>query len=269
MKKTFLIILLLLTPFSVHAFNIFAIVGDSHVGAKNSVYREVIEQLDRQGISTIIHVGDAIDRPGSVTQWTRFLEITGSGKTLYLAPGNHDISGPQSLKAYHRFFPKLYFSVDDGDTQFIFLNTEIPGEEGMISGEQLSWLSSELEKPFRNKIVILHQPLYPVIRLHGLDEHPQSRDMLHQLFVRKGVSLVFSGHDHIYHRDIKDGVLYIIVPQMGGWLPPSLLTNGSSFGYIVAERKDRTYRFHVLDVEGNNKDSFPLPYKNTSRGMSK
>ncbi len=255
----FVAICIFLIPFAAWAITPFAIVGDSHVGARNSVYAKAIDQLKKRGASTLIHIGDAIDTPGSSKQWKSFLDNTGQEMTLHLAPGNHDISGKRSLEVYLRFFPEPYYSFSDGDTLFVLLNTELPGEESMVTGEQFLWLSKELDKPYRYRFVFLHQPLYPAVRLHGLDHNEEARDRLHRLFVEKKVSLVMAGHDHIYKRAVKSGITYVIVPQLGGWLPPSFLTNGSSsFGYVLSERKGRSYLFTVLDMEDTVKDSFSV-----------
>ena len=184
-----------------------------------------------------------------------FFELTGPDKILHLTPGNHDIRGEQSLSVYLHFFQKPYYSFSDGDTLFIFLNTELPGEEERIAGEQLAWLKAELEKPFKYKFVFLHEPLYPLLSGHGLDRYTEARDNLHHLFVTKGVSLVVSGHDHIYGRTTKDDILYVTAATLGGSLP--LFMKGSEvFRYITTTRNGEGYSFTVRDMEGNTKDRF-------------
>ncbi len=164
----------------------FAVVSDTHVGSQVLVYPVFIRAVEEQKIKVIIHTGDAIHDPGRSSQWERFFEITGSGKILHLAPGNHDIYGKASLTVYRQFFPELYYSIPDGDTLFVFLNTELPGEESMVAGEQLIWLESELQRPFGFKFVFLHEPLYPIFPRHGLDRHKKARDRLHSLFEKQG-----------------------------------------------------------------------------------
>jgi hypothetical protein len=93
----------------------------------------------------------------------------------------------------------------------VLLNTELPGEESMITGIQLSWLAAELDKKYRYKFVFLHEP----------DQNEAARDRLHKLFIRKGVSLVVSGHDHMYSRSRRNGIIYVTAPRMGEWVPPS------------------------------------------------
>jgi 3',5'-cyclic AMP phosphodiesterase CpdA len=252
----FIALFLVFSPFALRAeITSFAIISDTHIGFRESVYAAFIRAVEEQKIEVIIHTGDAINRPGSSKEWTRFFEITGPGKILHLAPGNHDIQGKRSLAEYSKFFPDLYYSFSDGDTLFILLNTELPGEESTISGEQLAWLENELQKPFKYKFVFLHEPPFPVVTLHGLDRHSDARDRLHRLFVENGVSLVVSGHDHLYNRSMKQGVTYVIAGGGGGqlWF---FSENGNFFHYITATRSNGGYSFIVKDVDGKKRDQF-------------
>ncbi len=250
-------LLLLFAPLSLRAqYAEFAIVSDTHVGAPGSVYPAFIRRIEAQGTHMIVHTGDAINDPGDLSEWARFFDITGSGKTLYLAPGNHDISGQKSLDVYMRFFGAPYSSASDGDTLLLFLNTELPGEESSIAGKQLAWLGDELAKPFRYKLVFLHEPLFPVIARHGLDRDVESRDNLHLLFVRSGVSLVVAGHDHIYHRGGRDGVTYVIAGRAGGQAPwPS--KNGN-VRYMMAKRTGDFYSLETRDMNDAVQDRFTV-----------
>jgi 3',5'-cyclic AMP phosphodiesterase CpdA len=234
----------------------FAIISDTHIRTgTNSVYSAFLQKMEEEKINHIIHVGDAIDTPGNTSQWTRFLRLTGPDRILHLTPGNHDIRGEKSLALYLHFFQKSYYSFSDGDTLFIFLNTELPGEEGRIAREQLTWLKAELEKPFKYKFIFLHEPLYPLLSGHGLDRYTEARDNLHHLFAAKGVSLVVSGHDHIYSRNTKDNILYVTAATLGGPLP--LFLDGSEvFKYITTTRNGEGYSFTVWDMKGKTKDRF-------------
>ncbi|MCX5809782.1 MAG: metallophosphoesterase [Proteobacteria bacterium] len=237
----------------------FAIISDTHTGSEDSVYPAFIRIVEEQNIEVIIHTGDAIHNPGRSSQWKRFLEITGPGRILHLAPGNHDIQDKRSLAVYLKFFPELYYSFSDGDTLFVMLNTEIPGEEGMIAGEQLAWLKTELERPFQYKFVFLHRSLFPIVSLHGLDQYKTARDELHQLFVQKGVSLVVSGHDHLYKRFMKEGIIYVIAAGSGGQSQFSAFTDTAYyFRYIVGTRTGKGYSFIVRDMQGGTGDEFSV-----------
>jgi 3',5'-cyclic AMP phosphodiesterase CpdA len=252
------VLLAILVPLMARAEHpTFAVVSDSHVGAANTVYPAFIRAVEEAGIGIVIHTGDAINTPGSRKQWASFLEATGPALKLHLTPGNHDVRGKTSFAAYLKHFPKPYYSFFDDDTLFVLVNTELPGEEAMVTGEQFAWLETELERPFRYKFVFLHEPLFPVVPLHGLDRHLSERDRLHRLFVRSGVCLVVAGHDHVYSRITKDGITYVIAGPTGGTLPAAL-TNGDPFRYMVVTGKSDGYSFLVKDMAGNRRDEFFL-----------
>jgi len=235
----------------------FAIISDTHVGAHELVYAAFIRAMEEQKTRIIIHTGDAIDKPGDLRQWDKFWQITGPGKVVHLAPGNHDIDGKGSLTAFLTYFHSLYSSFPDGDTLFVLLNTELPGQRSRIVGEQLAWLEAELQRPFRYKFVFLHEPLFPAVYLHGLDRDKSARDRLHQLFVQTGVSVVIAGHDHLYERKVRDGITYVIAGGGGGKLAP-FTNSGDFYHYIVVARRDDGFSFTVKDIKGRTRDQFSV-----------
>ena len=238
----------------------FAIISDTHVGARNSVYPAFIRVIDELKIETIIHTGDVINKPGSLREWKRFFETTGSEKTLHVAPGNHDIRFKVSREVYGRFFPSQYYSFSKGDTLFVMLNTVLPRQRSRITGRQFEWLRTELARSFRFKFVFLHEPLFPALPLHGLNVFRKTRNKLHRLFVENRVNLVVAGHNHIYRRSERDAVTYVVTGNTGGKLFPFGLVskNGNSFRYIVATRIDGHYLLEVRDMEGNVTDRFSV-----------
>ena len=257
-RSVLIALALLLLPLFVRAeYAPFAIISDTHIGFQESVYAAFIRAVEQQKIEVIIHTGDVINRPGDAMQWARFLQITGPGKTVHVAPGNHDINDKESLAVFLTYFVKPYYSFSDGDTLFILLNTELPGQRSRIVGEQLAWLEAELQRPFRYKFVFLHEPLFPAVYLHGLDRHKAARDRLHRLFVQTGVSLVVAGHDHLYDRKVRDGITYVIAGGGGGQLA-YFVTNGDFYHYIVATRRDDGYSFTLKDIKGNTRDQFSI-----------
>ena len=239
----------------------FAIIGDTRIGKAESVYMAFIDRMEKEGVHTVVHVGDAIDTPGNAEELERLFKITGNKITLYLAPGNHDVNNRRSLAAYIKATGREpYYSVAQNDTLFLLLNTELPGQEGRITGQQLSWLEKELSRDFNYKFVFLHRPLFPTTFGTGycLDRYPAERDRLHQLFVKHGVALVGAGHQHLYDRSRKDGVLYVITG--GGGAPLHTFTEdyGGFMHYIVAKKRNGGYLLSVFDFKGTVRDEFSL-----------
>jgi hypothetical protein len=65
--------------------------------------------------------------------------------------------------------------------------------------EQIEWLEKELRGSASDwKIAFFHHPLYSSGEKHGPDE--ELRKILEPLFVKHGVSVVFTGHEHFYER---------------------------------------------------------------------
>ncbi len=237
----------------------FAVIGDTKIGTTESVFMKFLKKTEAEGINLIFLTGDVIDRPGTVSEWQRFFELTGTARTIHIAPGNHDINNYKSLKAYKEYTGRQpYYSFSAGDTQFVILCTELPDAMGKITGKQLAWLKGEFEKPFPFRIVFLHRPLFPtpVGTGYGLDRHPQERDALHSLFVKAGVRLVFTGHEHLYNRSEKDGVTYAITGGGGSRLIAFRGEDGGFYHYIVAKRRNEGYVVTVYDLDGNRRDEF-------------
>ena len=81
-----------------------------------------------------------------------------------------------------------------------------PSTPSYLDEAQLHWLEKELSSSRAEwKIAFFHHPLYSSGRAHG--PSLESRAVLEPLFVKYGVSVAFSGHDHFYER---------IKPQKGG-----------------------------------------------------
>ncbi len=201
----------------------FAVIGDTRVGRKASmpIYREILRQIDAAGVTTIVNVGDAIGSAGKQDQWELFLQANGKDRTVYVAPGNHDVDSRKSLQTLGQMLGRPpYYSVEKDGALFVFLNSELPGETGKITGDQFKWLANELKKDFKYKFVFLHKPVFPSVygTNRGLDRYREERNRLHALFVENHVSLVAAGHEHLYNRTQKDGITYVITGGGGAKL---------------------------------------------------
>ena len=54
---------------------------------------------------------------------------------------------------------------------------------------------------------------------------------IHSLMVETKVDAVFHGHDHFYSREVKDGVVYQLVPQPSAKGKQDVVKNTEEYGY--------------------------------------
>lgn len=125
---------------------------------------------------------------------------------FFPTPGNHDANNQDGLTPYYNFFTlpnnEVYYKVRWGPVTLYSINTTITNLT-----EQVNWLRNEVSTsatPFN--IVFLHHPPFSA-GPHGNNSYTQIP------FNDMNMDVVFSGHDHIYQRLVKDGeedVSYIV-----------------------------------------------------------
>jgi len=152
-----------------------------------------------------------------------------AGVKFYASLGNHDAREQRYYKLFN-MDGKLYYSfkAPRQDVRFIALETTY------TTPEQIKWLEDELQGAKEEwKIVYFHHPLYSSGGTHGSDV--TLREALEPLFVKYGVSVVFSGHDHIYERmKPQKGVQYFVTGS-GGQLRAGDSRRGEPFSAHIVD----------------------------------
>ncbi len=177
--------------------------GDSV--APNKLFVDSIDRCNAQRADFAVIAGDVISgRTGDVEllakQWNAAAKAL---KRLVmphlLVPGDRDVWDRESLRQWTQRFGRLYFSWDHKAAHFIALCSNVPGQEGQITGEQLKWLTRDLMRSFRSKrvFIFIHEPLWAVGGPEGVDSNAWNRDV-HPLLVQYGVDTVFAGGWHRY-----------------------------------------------------------------------
>jgi 3',5'-cyclic AMP phosphodiesterase CpdA len=117
-----------------------------------------------------------------------------------------------------------------------------------MDAPQLAWVDSALaasDAPW--KIAFFHHPLYSSAGRHGSER--DLRALLEPLFVKYGVQVVFSGHDHVYERmQPQQGVTYFVCGS-AGQLRRGDLKKGSP---LTAVGFDNDQSFLVVTVHGDD-----------------
>jgi predicted phosphodiesterase len=225
----------------------FAVIGD--MGTASRAQREGGQQmaLSRQKLpfSFVITVGDNILGSESASAFkkkfeTPYAELLSAGVKFYASLGNHDNPEQRNYGPFSMGGQRYYtFRTSEG-VRFFALDSNY------LDAEQLAWLEKELSSSDSAwKIAFFHHPLYSSGRTHG--SSLDLRKMLEPLFVKYGVNVVFSGHDHIYERvRPQQGISYFVAGSAGSlrkgdYRRPQAF---SATGY------DRDFVFMLVEIDG-------------------
>jgi len=244
----------------------FAVLGDNGSGDKGQF--DLANQMTTVhrgfGFGLVIMLGDnfygaqgPLDRQQKFDQ--PYKPLLDAGVTFFAAIGNHDeastINYPPLNMAGQR-----YYTYVRGGVRFFVLDTNV------LDREQLRWFEAALgQAPEPWKIVYFHHPLYGNAGRHG--SAVDLRLLLEPLLVRYGVSVVFSGHDHIYERlKPQKGITYFVAGSGGklrtGDLQPSESTAAGfdrDQAFVIVEVAANELYFQTLSRTGATVDSGTIP----------
>jgi 3',5'-cyclic AMP phosphodiesterase CpdA len=221
----------------------FAAIGDNGDGSRAQY--EVGAQMARSHAAfpfeLVIMLGDNMygrQRPEDfVRKFERpYRPLLDAGVRFYASLGNHD-------QPENRFYElwnmggERYYTYRKKNVRFFALDSNY------MDPEQLEWLEGELRRSRDEwKIAYFHHPLYSSGARHGSEV--DLRRALEPLFVRYGVDVVFSGHDHIYERIKPQRGIHYFVSGAGGKLRRGNLDRSS----ITAAGYDLDRSFMLLEV---------------------
>jgi len=178
----------------------------------------------------VLTTGDMVEYgggPNGADFWSRLSKEAGADmrrRPWWPAIGNHELAArhilnkkdeqgvPQGIldgaAAFKKFYSlkETYYSFTFRNACFIALPWPAP------KGESMTWLEAELKKAkdARQHIFCFnHRPFYTV-GSKSLGEVPGKPNNVTELFGKYGVLAMFSGHDHIYYRTVRDGIPYVI-----------------------------------------------------------
>ena len=161
----------------------------------------------------VLLTGDNIygkDTPADMKQKFEapYKALLDAGVKFYASLGNHDTSN-QRFYAPFNMNGEEYYRLERNGVSFYALNSNY------LDKKQLDWLVAQLSKdPNGWRVAFFHHPPYSSGGRHGSDEEVQQ--ILHPLFVKHGVDVVFTGHDHFYERTKpQDGITYFVAGAAG------------------------------------------------------
>jgi 3',5'-cyclic AMP phosphodiesterase CpdA len=225
----------------------FAVIGDTGTGEppQFEVGSRMAEARRTFPFDLVIMLGDNIygsQTPQDfVTKFQRpYAPLLTAGVLFHATLGNHDAPA-------NRFYPGFnmgglrYYTYFRKNVQFFVLDSNA------MDPQQLAWLDNALKESVHPwKICYFHHPLYSNARRHGSEY--ELRVVLEPLFVRYGVNVVYSGHDHIYERiKPQKGITYFVNGSSGQLRPGDTRPSATTAAYF-----DRDQVFSLVEVEGDD-----------------
>lgn len=221
-----------------------AVFGDTGRGSTEQYALGRMMNTYRQAFSydTVIMTGDNIYGTDKAEDMRKKFEdvyrpLIDQGVRFYATLGNHDASN-QRFYALFNMKGEEYYRFEKGNVAFYSLNSNY------MDKRQLDWLTSKLATDGTKwKIAFFHHPPYSSGGRHGSDE--KMREALHPLFIRNGVDVVFTGHDHFYERiKPQDGISYFVAGA-GGKIRAGDVKKGSP---LTAKAFDRDLSFMLVEI---------------------
>jgi hypothetical protein len=159
---------------------------------------------------------------------------------------------------------KEYYRIKKGDVALYCLNSNY------MDKVQLEWLNSELAKDdSRWKVAFFHHPPYSSGGKHG--SSIGLRETLEPIFVKYGMDVVFTGHEHFYERLKPQQGIYYFISGAGGKLREGDVKENSpltakgfdgDMSFMLVEVTKDTMFFQVISRTGETVDSGGLPKMN-------
>ncbi len=234
----------------------FVVFGDSGEGTTSQ--KQIAQQINNNWPNFLLHTGDLVYERGEESLYdARFFRIyapTIARVPFYGTIGNHDArtqngqpfldnfilprNGPKGLQAERNY------SFDYGNAHFVGLDSTL--SEADLKKYVAPWLDNDLKDSSATwKFVFFHHPPYSSGD-HG-DEIKIQR-VLSPVFSRRGVDVVFSGHDHDYERmKPMKNVVYVVTGAGGAGLRRRTATNDQTAKWYIDQ-----HSFTRVDIDGKS-----------------
>jgi hypothetical protein len=226
----------------------FAVIGDNGTGGREEY--EIAHQMAVRHAAfpfeTVIMLGDNMYGGQQPHDFVNKFEqpykpLLDAGVQFFAALGNHDHQTNRLYKPFN-MGGERYYTYARGNVRFFVLDTDY------LDRPQLAWLDGALGAPKSSsdewKICYFHHPLYSDGGTHG--SQVDIRVILEPIFVKYGVNVVFSGHDHVYERiKPQKGIFYFVSGAAG-----QLRKGDVHRSEMTAAAFDQDQSFMLVEVAG-------------------
>ena len=251
----------------------FGVLGDFGTGDREQY--QLADQMAklhaRFPFELVVTVGDNIygsERPQDfVSKFEKpYKALLDAKVKFYAALGNHDAREQARYKLFNMEGKTYYtFKAPDEDVRFFALESDYP------KPEQIAWLEKELDGSSEKwKIPYFHHPLYSSGERHGSDL--TLRRILEPIFIKHGVTVVLTGHDHFYERiKPQNGIVYFVVGSGGKLRAGNIDTRtgltakgfDTDLSFMAAEITGDEMYFNTISRQGTVVDSGVIQRRKT------
>lgn len=225
----------------------FAIIGDTGTGSrKQQELADVMLQYRHAfPFEVVLMLGDNLYGGETPADFKKKFEDIYRGLLdekvkFYATLGNHD----QPNQRFYQNFNmngEEYYRFSKGNVAFYSLNSNY------MDKNQVQWLEDELAKDTAEwKICFFHHPPYSSGGKHGSDK--QLRKVVEPIFLKYGVNVVLSGHDHFYERIKPQMGIYYFVSGAGGKLREGNVKENSP---LTDKYFDQDMSFMLVEIANN------------------
>lgn len=241
----------------------FVVIGDTGTGSGQQLELAKVMQRYRQTFpfEFVLMVGDNMYGSEKATDYKMKFEnvykpLLDQQVKFYAALGNHD----ESNQRFYEFFNmegQEYYRFKKGSASFYALNSNY------MDKKQIDWLNEKLAADTASwKIAFFHHPPYSSGAAHGSDI--KLREVVEPIFLKHGIDVVFTGHEHFYERIKPQQGIYYFISGSGGKLRKGDVKKGSpltdkafdsDMSFMLLEIDDNQMHYQVVSRTGETVDS--------------
>jgi predicted phosphodiesterase len=223
----------------------FAVIGDNGTGDRYEyeVAQQMVDARKKFPFEMVLMLGDNIYGGQTPKDYVQKFELPyrpllEAGVRFYASLGNHDNQSNRLYKPFN-MGGEHYYSFAKQNVRFFVLDSDY------IDEKQKAWIAESLRGSRDDwKICYFHHPLYSNGGRHG--SQVDLRVILEPIFIKYGVDVVFSGHDHIYERLKPQRGIHYFVSGAAGQVRKGDLRRSE----MTAAGFDQDQSFMLVEVAG-------------------
>ena len=227
----------------------FAVIGDTGTGDNHqlAIAKQLMSSRAMFPFDFVIMMGDNLYGGNSPKDYDRkfaapYKPLLDGGVKFYASLGNHDDPSERFYKPFNMNGERYYsFKPASSSVRFFALDSNY------MDDKQLKWLDDQLAASGSDwKICFFHHPPYSSGEAHGSDT--TLRSQVEPVFVKYGVNVVFTGHEHFYERiKPQKGIAYFIAGSSA-----KLREGNINPSPLEAKGFDQGYTFMLIEISGDD-----------------